>query len=222
MLQPYEKGGTIMETSKTTLTEKAYNHLLDSILSCNYMPGQELYEKQLNEILDFGRTPIREALLILKNEDLIDIFPRKGMRVKPITSESINNIYQIRKIIEPNIAVQFKSSYPKETFTKYQHELERLEHTDQIGFYKADLQFHFSFIKITNNKKLIDLYNHLMKEQLRLAMYAAIKGISNTKDNGPQHMKIINAMLTENDQDIRESIIYHLNHSLITSLKTLD
>lgn len=56
------------------LTNQAYEYLYRKIVSCEYLPGQELNEKQLLEETSFGRTPLREALLMLQAENLIDIF----------------------------------------------------------------------------------------------------------------------------------------------------
>ena len=89
-------------------TELAYNYLLNKILSCEYLPGQEISEKMLNDQLSFGRTPIREALVTLKSQNLITVYPRKGMQIRPFTKKYINEIYQIRKLMEPNVIRQFK------------------------------------------------------------------------------------------------------------------
>ena len=48
------------------LTNQAYEYLYQKIVSCEYLPGQELNEKQLLEETSFGRTPLREALLMLQ------------------------------------------------------------------------------------------------------------------------------------------------------------
>ena len=53
------------------LTNQAYEYLYRKIVSCEYLPGQELNEKQLLEETSFGRTPLREALLMLQAENLI-------------------------------------------------------------------------------------------------------------------------------------------------------
>lgn len=66
-------------------TEMAYDFLLDKILSCEYLPGQEISEKMLNDTLPFGRTPIREALMTLKSQNLITVYPRRGMQIRPFT-----------------------------------------------------------------------------------------------------------------------------------------
>ena len=53
------------------LTNQAYEYLYRKIVSCEYLPGQELNEKQLLEETSFGRTPLREALLMLQAENPI-------------------------------------------------------------------------------------------------------------------------------------------------------
>ena len=74
------------------LTNQAYEYLYNKIISCEYLPGQELNEKQLLEETSFGRTPLREALLMLQSESLIEIFPRKGMRITAFTEKRIEEV----------------------------------------------------------------------------------------------------------------------------------
>ncbi|MFQ9511821.1 MAG: GntR family transcriptional regulator [Lachnospiraceae bacterium] len=209
-----------LNIANMTLTQKAYSHLKQQILACDYMPGQDIFEKQLYEEMDYGRTPIREALLALKNEKLIEIFPRKGMRVKPFSEEYINEIYQIRKLMEPSIAMQYKEMYSKRVLLDFAKKFKNT--CDDITFYALDIDFHLYFIAITQNQTLIHFYKQLLIEQYRLAMYASKLKISVRISNDPQHEAIINAMLTEDEKSIRESFLFHLNHSLVTSLKTLN
>jgi DNA-binding GntR family transcriptional regulator len=59
------------------LTNQAHEYLYRKIISCEYLPGQELNEKQLLEETSFGRTPLREALLMLQRENLSISFHAK-------------------------------------------------------------------------------------------------------------------------------------------------
>ena len=137
---------TVSSNHTPSQTELAYDFLLDKILSCEYLPGQDISEKMLNEKLSFGRTPIREALVTLKSQNLITVYPRKGMQIRPFTKEYINEIYQIRKIMEPNIIIQFKNTYSKNTILKLQGELENAHDMDNATFYEKYIQFHMYFI----------------------------------------------------------------------------
>lgn len=59
------------------LTNQAYEYLYRKIVSCEYLPGQELNEKQLLEETSFGRTPLREALLIFAGRESYRYFSAK-------------------------------------------------------------------------------------------------------------------------------------------------
>ena len=106
------------------LTNQAYEYLYRKIVSCEYLPGQELNEKRLPEETSFGRTPLREALLMLQAENLIDIFPRKGMRITPFTEKSIDDLYQTRKLIEPTVCRKYISMYSKSRLLEYLKQFE--------------------------------------------------------------------------------------------------
>lgn len=203
-------------------TELAYQYLLNKILSCEYLPGQEISEKMLNEELSFGRTPIREALLSLKSQNLVMVYPRRGMRIRPFTKKYINEIYQIRKIIEPTVITQFKGAYSKSLLLDMQTDMENSEGLDNAQFYQKDICFHMYFIKQTGNDELIKFYENLMVETYRLAMYAAIHQQSIREENLPQHEKIIRALITENDALISIAVNEHINHSLVTLIRVLD
>lgn len=213
---------THMPPHNLSQTELAYNYLLEKILSCEYLPGQEISEKMLNEELSFGRTPIREALVTLKSQNLITVYPRKGMQIRPFTKKYINEIYQIRKMMEPSIIIQFKDTYSKTSILDLQRQLEDPKDMDNSAFYKKDIEFHMYFIEMTQNESLITFYENIMIETYRLAMYAAINNFSSREENVPQHSKIIRALMTENNDQIAMSVNEHINHSLITLIRALD
>jgi len=210
------------------LTELAYLHIKRKIQTCEYMPGQEIYEKQLYDELGFGRTPIREALLTLKNENLLEVFPRKGMRIKPIIKDEVIELYQIRKLLEPAVAQEYKAIYPKSVLLDFEKKFKEEEENksdsleSDILFYVLDIDFHSYLINITQNKTLIKIYNDLMEKQYRLAVYGAKTKISQRSSNFLQHQQIINAIINEDDSKIKEYLVVHCNHSLVTLLKALD
>lgn len=217
------------ESKKENLarTQMAYEHLKRKIQICDYMPGQKIYEKQLNEELGYGRTPIREAILALKNEKLLEIYPRSGMRVTPITLEDVNEIYQARKIMEPAIVQEFKSIYSKTALLEFEARFREeaknnsSDFESDIQFYSLDIEFHMFLVQITNNKILTNIYNKLMEQQYRLAIYGAKIKYTKRSNNFSQHQDIIEAILKEDNEQIRKSLITHINHSLISSLNII-
>lgn len=203
------------------LTNQAYEYLYRKIVSCEYLPGQELNEKQLLEETSFGRTPLREALLMLQAENLIDIFPRKGMRITPFTEKSIDDLYQTRKLIEPTVCRKYITMYSKSKLLEFLKKFERAEKGSDYDEFQIDTSFHSYLIGITENHILINLYQSVMIQQMRLAVYAALNDDQNRVGNLDQHRAIIDALLRENEEDVQDAIVLHINHSLIKSLKMM-
>lgn len=203
------------------LTNQAYEYLYDKIISCEYRPGQELNEKQLLEQTKFGRTPLREALLMLQSDKLLEIYPRKGMRIAPFTEKSINDLYLTRKLIEPTVCRKYITLYSKSRLLEFQNMFEQAEHSSEVEEFRIDTSFHAYLVSITNNQILRDMYQSVMIQQLRLAVYAAVLDSSNRAGNLQQHKAIIDALLRENEEDVQDAIVLHINHSLIKSLKLL-
>ena len=203
------------------LTNQAYEYLYNKIISCEYLPGQELNEKQLLEETSFGRTPLREALLMLQSESLIEIFPRKGMRITAFTDKSIDDLYQTRKLIEPTVCRKYITLYSKSRLLEFQKMFERAEDASDVEEYRIDTSFHSYLISITDNNILINMYHSIMIHLMRMAVYAAMQDSSNRMGNLKQHKAIIDALLRENEEDVQDAIVLHINHSLIKSLKLL-
>ena len=205
-----------------TQSQQVYAYLKNAIYNCKYMPGQEISEKKLFAELPFGRTPIRETLLQLQKEDLVEIYPRRGMRISPITDELVNNLYQTRKLIEPDVAVAYCSLYPKRRLFEYEQSLRYSGNMTDEEFYALDIEFHTFLIDSMQNKLLSSIFSNLMWHQYRLAIYAAMLHKNRRESNDPEHLRIIHAILEENPAEIRSAIIQHINSSMMASLRSLE
>ena len=82
---------------------KAYKYIKEKIISGEFYPNQKLEEIVIAQKLKISRTPVREAVNALKEEDWLNIIPRKGIFVKEITLKDINDIFRVREVIEPII-----------------------------------------------------------------------------------------------------------------------
>jgi DNA-binding GntR family transcriptional regulator len=77
-----------------------YERIRGEILSCTLRPGTRLQEKDLAEKYGVSKSPIRDALLRLQEQHLIEVLPRKGYRVTPISMTAIREMYEMRSILE--------------------------------------------------------------------------------------------------------------------------
>ena len=144
------------------MVAEAHRYLYEKIVSCQYLPGQAINEKELLDETGFGRTPLREALLALQKEGLVEIFPRKGMRIAPYTEKSVVELYQARKLMEPNITTEYKTLYSKDKLLDFQTQFQHSDTLTDLARFNLDADFHSYLIAITGNSILINMYQSLM------------------------------------------------------------
>ena len=86
-----------------TNSKYAYRLLRESIMSFKLLSGEALDETVISEQFGTSRTPVREALILLKNEKLVDILPQKGSKVSFIDLNLVRQGYFTRRVIETAI-----------------------------------------------------------------------------------------------------------------------
>ena len=82
------------------LSEKAYHLIKEKIVRLELKPLSVIDEHALQEDLNLGRTPIREALHRLAAEGLVIIAPRRGMFVADISITDLQKVFQVRMVLE--------------------------------------------------------------------------------------------------------------------------
>jgi DNA-binding GntR family transcriptional regulator len=93
---------TAVEAS--SLADQAYVAIRDRVVSLELAPGAVIDERQLIESLGIGRTPVREALRRLAQEQLVEVFPRRGMFVTGVDLRDLARISEVRAVLEPEAA----------------------------------------------------------------------------------------------------------------------
>ena len=87
-----------------SLADKAYHAIRGLIVSLALAPGALIDERELIERLGIGRTPVREALRRLAQEQLVEVYPRRGMFVTPVDARALARLSEVRAVLEPEAA----------------------------------------------------------------------------------------------------------------------
>ena len=88
-------------SQRASLSQQAYCTIKHKIISLQLEPGTVIDESVLREELEVGRTPIREALKRLEQDKLVTIVPRRGMFVSEIGYADLNQLCEVRLVLEP-------------------------------------------------------------------------------------------------------------------------
>jgi len=94
-----------------------YQQLRAAILSCALRPGTQIQERQLVEQYQVSKSPIRDALLKLEEQNLIEVMPRKGYRVKRISLTDARELYEMRQLLERESILRLVETANDETLS---------------------------------------------------------------------------------------------------------
>lgn len=94
----------VLSISPQSDSDRAYEQILAMIVDLSVAPGAFLNEQTLAAQLDFGRTPVREALARLSQDRFVTILPRRGIVIAPLTFDDVLDMFEARETIECGIA----------------------------------------------------------------------------------------------------------------------
>ena len=190
----------------------AYQKIKAAILNEMYEPNQILNERKLAEEFQISRTPVREALKILEGEGWVKIIPWKGAIVNQITQKEIDEIFQIRLIIEPAIIelLQNKIDYKKRIYLDRLYENQKKAESKK-EFILADRVFHMTFVEWTENLQLIEMVKDL-NDRIYMVGHKAInsKDSKREKESLEEHYKIIQALKNNDIMLAKNFMIAHI------------
>ncbi len=142
-----------------SLVDAAYQQIRQRILDNLWPPGHRALEQEVALALGMSRTPVREALMRLRNEGLVEVIPRHGMRVLPVSPTDMREIYEILTALECMAGELLARRGPSDdelkplvAATKAMDKA--LKADDLDAWAAADERFHAHFIELAGNRQL--------------------------------------------------------------------
>jgi DNA-binding GntR family transcriptional regulator len=163
-------------------------------------PGFMALEAEIALRLGMSRTPVREALIRLEKQGLVEFVPRRGIRVKAIAPDDMREIYDILTALEPQAAASVASKHPTaEQLTELDvatSDMERaLKSQDREAWAEADDQFHRKLLELNNNRRLLDFVSVLLDQAHRARMFTLRVREMPVKST-EEHRRILDALVS--------------------------
>jgi DNA-binding GntR family transcriptional regulator len=160
---------------RRSLVDKAYTVIRRRILDNVYPPGHRALEQEFADELGLSRTPVREALLKLQAEGLVEVIPRHGARVLPVSSDDMREIYEILTALEPMAAelVARKKLKAKDLqpLIDASRDMTAALRSDDLGDWAdADERYHRQLIAMAGNRLMSDVLQGLWDRAHRARM----------------------------------------------------
>lgn len=200
--------------SKNSTSKTIYHKLREEIINLYLVPGTNISEKELSEKYSVSRTPVREALVRLAQEGLVNIYPQKGTVVSLIDLSAVEDGRFLREHLERAVVKEACKEFSKESILALEMNLKfqkmYIENNDYKKLFEADEEFHKMIFEGCNKQRIWNSINDASTEFQRIRV---LRLASNSSwDNiYSQHKEIFEAISNKNSEIAEELMRKHLN-----------
>lgn len=199
-----------------SLAEKAYYLLRDKIITLELPPGSTIDERALQDELDLGRTPIREALHRLADESFVRVIPRRGMFVAGVEAGDLGAISELRVELEGfagRLAAQRASAGEQAAAEDLAGEVARAAEggvdaqasADHLELMRLDQRIHRLVHRATRNPYLQSTCESYFVHSLRL-WFLGLDRITRLDEAVAEHLDVL-AAVRDGDADTAERVL---------------
>lgn len=183
------------------------------IISGELGAGSDHLESELATALNMSRTPVREAVLLLEAQGLLEVRQRKGVRIRPISVQDMSEIYDILTELESLAAADAaRRAYGAKELSVLSDAITQMEQAlatdDREGWAQNDDLFHAELVRLGGNQRLQNIVE-MMADQVRRARMVTLFMRPAPDQSNSDHRGVLEAL--ENADPIAAREI-HRNH----------
>lgn len=205
---------------RTDFVDEVYKTLLDAISDGSLAPGVRITQEEIAEQLNVSRSPVLQALRLLKKDGLVRDAPGRGLLITPLDPDWIGHLYQVRGALDTlaaRLAAEKKCDIGAEVIAAGR---KAARGTDVKAMIDADIAFHTAIYRASGNPLILEA-TQLHWVHLRRVMGAVLRSARQRDAIWDEHEEIRKAIaagdvkrageLTEKHAYIaRENLITHL------------
>ncbi|MGI6206731.1 MAG: GntR family transcriptional regulator [Anaerolineae bacterium] len=195
--------------------ERAYEALKEEIMSGAWPPGTQLSPDTIAESLGMSRTPVRDALQALQQERLVEVIPRRGYFVSRITVRDVEEIFELRLILETAAAERATNRISPDEIERLARLSSRYVAGD-IESYKAYLrenrEFHVAVAAATGNRLLEETLARIL-DQMRRFLVLRLELSQDADDMLAEHYLLLDAFRDRDPQRAAEYMRVAIEHA---------
>lgn len=157
----------------TSQTKRAVEDLRSLIFSGELPAGTDHLEVELADRLSMSRTPVREAARVLEAQGLLEVRPRKGVRILSLSADDMNEIYVVLTELESLAAgLAARGKYDKQALKHLLRAVVDMEaalkRVDREAWAEADSEFHDELVRLAGNSRMAAIISNF-NDQVRRA-----------------------------------------------------
>tara|TARA_R110002124_G_scaffold44773_4_gene136045 strand:+ start:370 stop:1026 length:657 start_codon:yes stop_codon:yes gene_type:complete len=179
--------------------------------------GEKISEKELCEKFGISRTPLREALKVLKSEGLIEMLPNRGARVTRLTLDDVKHTYDIMGALEGlsgETACRYISDAEVAHIRDLHNKMVAHFHRNELKeYFHANQKIHECIMLASKNDVLLEMYNNL-SQRIKRIRYSSEMSDDFWRKAVNDHENMIEALQARDGERLGHILRSHLSHKL--------
>lgn len=197
-----------MKNDRLSLSQRAYNEFVVRILDGRLRNGDVIDRKTLAQEMGMSIAPLNEALAHLASEGLVEILPRRGTRVRPVSIELLREQLLLRCALESQVARLCCGALVRENFEDLRTLCLRVDEAEgAVALWQAETAFHMALANLAACSLLADS----LRRVLLFSHFAASQIVIPGDDPHYKHLPLLEALRTDDPEQAASAVRSHLS-----------
>ncbi|MEV4799938.1 GntR family transcriptional regulator [Nonomuraea sp. NPDC049421] len=204
-----------MVGERQSLREQVAHALRAALITGEMRPGVVYSAPVLAAQFGVSATPVREAMLDLAKEGLVEAVRNKGFRVTELSDRDLDELTEIRQLIEVPTVSRLADSSRAEEFERLRPVAEEIvsasERGDLLAYVDADLRFHVELLSLSGNAHLVSVVRDL-RNRARLYGLSQLSERGTLTDSAREHLQLLDALKSGDGKAVGHLMAEHIGH----------
>jgi DNA-binding GntR family transcriptional regulator len=202
--------------TQSSLREEARRSIRAGLITGEIATGEIYSAPALAKQLGVSATPVREALLDLASEGLVESVRNRGFRVLELDDHDLDEIFELRTLLEVPCAGRVAGRLTQPEIARLELGVQRLERAAESGdlaaYLTADHDFHTGLLEPLGNKRLLDLVLRLRNQQRLYGLPRLVRSAA-FMETALEHRAVFDAVVAGNAERAELLMRQHLSHT---------
>ena len=205
------------------LADKVYQQLFDGIYSGVIDPNERIVQEKLADQMEVSRTPVREAMLRLENEGILQRDGKSGFVIRQIADEEAIYIYNAREAVECHalgMLCQIEDTGQADRVEELINTIDEQPKNSVIEYFEANKKIHRAFVAETKNPYLLEMFDLIWNRSSAIHLFSKISK-SELPLSLKDHMALCEAVKTKDSNFAIEVMRTHIRGGLQLQLSSM-
>ncbi len=201
-----------IQPARRRLADEVYEQLVSAIMRREIGPEDWLVQEKLATEMQISRTPVREALMRLEQEGVLEVSNRGSFRLYRMDDDEVKELYQSRAAVEGQCARILAVRNDPDDIAYLRDVIRREEDIADrtaAAYFDANRNIHRAFVERAGNRFLLEMFDMIWGKAMAFHLFSTIENIDLAQSLG-DHMRLVDAIAGADKTEALEAVVDHI------------